>query len=173
MSHKFFFLNPFILAIPILVGLSLACKSQNETDVQVEWELVSNFSDNGEAFEAKFVLNNAGGRNLDDKNWALFFSLSPRPIIASLEEQAAQVEHLNGDWYRLSPNEGFQLPPDQSITISYWGRSGVIKETDDPLVLYFVYYDENGEEKEIIKVKDFKVLPYEREEQLIRGKADE
>src|SRR5690606_22349615 len=147
--------------------------SPNEAGIKVEWELVSNFADNGEAFEAKFVLNNGSGRSLDDKNWALFFSLSPRPIIAPLEEQAAQVEHLNGDWYRLSPNEGFQLAPDQSITIRYWGRSGVIKETDAPLGLYFVFYGENGEEKEVVQVQDFKVLPFEREEQLLRGKADE
>lgn len=173
MSRKFFIFNPIILVIPLLVVLFIGCKSQNKEDILVEWELVSNFADSGEAFEAKFVLNNASGRNLDDKNWALFFSLSPRPIIAPLEEQAARVEHLNGDWYRLSPNEGFQLPPDQSVTVRYWGRSGVIKETDAPLGLYFVFYDENGEEKEIVQVKDFKVLPFEREEQLLRGKADE
>src|SRR5690606_756424 len=114
MSRNFCFFNPVVFAISILVGLLVGCKSPNEAGIKVEWELVSNFADNGEAFEAKFVLNNGSGRSLDDKNWALFFSLSPRPIIAPLEEQAAQVEHLNGDWYRLSPNEGFQLAPDQS-----------------------------------------------------------
>jgi len=171
MRHKCFHQYSSHFAVLIMAILSIGCKPKSEKSLKVSWELVSNFAKNGEAFEAKFVLSNTSDRRLNDQNWALFFSLSPRPLMAPLQDQAAKVEHLNGDWYRLSPNTGFRLDPDQSITITYWGQSGVIKETDAPLGLYFVFYDENGQE-EVVRVEDFTVHPFERKEQLLRGNAD-
>lgn len=173
MENKKHLEKNFTSFLLILIALLSACKSPDKGDIQVSWQLVSNFVDGGKAFEAEFILSNNSDKILDDKNWDLFFNLSPRPIIAPLQPQAAKVEHINGDWYKLSPNPGFHLEPDQSVAISYWGQEGVIKETDGPLSPYFVFYDEDGEEKQIVQVENFKVLPFERKEQLLRGLTDE
>src|SRR5690606_41884050 len=118
MRHKCSHRYSSHFAVLIMAILSIGCKPESEKSLKVAWELVSNFAQNGEAFEAKFVLSNTSDRRLNDQNWAIFFSLSPLPLMAPLQDQAAKVEHLNVYWYRLSPNPGFLLYADQRITRS-------------------------------------------------------
>lgn len=84
----------------------------------------------------------------------------------------ARVEHINGDWYKLIPNENFLLEPGDSVSISYFGTEGVIKESDRPMGLYFVFYDDEGEER-IAEVTDFHFVPFTKSEQVRRGPEDE
>lgn len=142
------------------------------TPISVSWSLVSNFAGPNSTFEAKFQLHNKGNFELNDKNWALFFSMQPRAIHKNETPQPAIVEHLNGDWYRMIPESGFKLPPGDSITIVYRGTEGIIKEVDAPLGLYFVFYDEDGAEKEIAQVKDYTIGEFTTREQLLRGEDD-
>lgn len=136
--------------------------------IHLEWELVSNFVGENDEFLAQFILNNQSAQSLDDEGWALFFNMSPRRI---LETEYADITHLNGDWYRLSPKPGFQLEPGETVAISYKGTEGVIKETDAPMGLYFVFYGDNDEES-ILPVTNWQVRPFVREEQLLRGHED-
>ena len=48
----------------------------------------------------------------------------------------------------------------------------IIKETDAPLYPYLVLYDEDGNEKEIRKIKDYSILPFDKPEKINRGKND-
>jgi hexosaminidase len=47
----------------------------------------------------------------------------------------------------------------------------VIKETDRPLGLYFVFYNEDGET--IAEVSDYTFVPFTRQEQINRSPEDE
>jgi hexosaminidase len=155
--------------------LLLAACSTNEDHSSripsVRWELVTNFTDTPEVFEARFLLVNHGDFALNDKNWTLFFNMAPRPIVANKSPQPAVVKHINGDWYKLVPEQGFTLAPGDSVIIKYWGTEGVIKETDRPLGLYFVFY-EDGKER-IAEVTDFAYAPFARPEQINRNASDE
>ncbi len=168
----------FLLYTPIAILLCFfQCKQQSNPyqdadKIAVSWELVSNFTDTPNVFEAQIALENRSGIKLSDKNWALFFNMAPRDISEPKASQAAYIEHINGDWYKLIPNPGFELMHGEKLEINYWGHSPVIKESDAPLGLYFVFYDESGDEAHIAPVQDYTIKPFEREEQILRGSND-
>ncbi|MBD2755612.1 family 20 glycosylhydrolase [Spirosoma validum] len=140
--------------------------------IAVSWELLTNFTDKPNGFKAQFTLKNNSNETLTDANWALFFNMSPRPILPSATSQPAMVQHINGDWYKLTPNKGFQLPAGQTTTIDYEGTEAVNKVTDAPMGLYIVYYDKAGKEENIVQIADYTVRPFTKKEQLLRGKSD-
>lgn len=141
-------------------------------DIHLSWELVSNFAGESGQFEAKFTFENNSKRELSNSGWRLFFNMSPRPIIPYPEAGNAQITHINGDWYSLTPGSDFQLPPGEQVTVRYKGSEGIIKETDAPMGLYFVFYDEQGVEEEILTFSNFSLIPFSRESQLLRGDMD-
>jgi hexosaminidase len=140
--------------------------------IKVSWKLNSNFIEPAGSFSAQFTLKNNSGIILDGSNWAMFFNMSPRPIHSNKTPEPAIIEHINGDWYKMIAAKDFKLSPGDSIVIQYSGTEGVIKETDAPVGLYFVFYDEDGKEAEIAEVKDYVLEPFTTEEQILRGKMD-
>lgn len=139
--------------------------------IDIQWELITNFTDIEGAFDARFIFKNHSDFEIKD-NWKLFFNIAPRPIIDYPTPQKAMVEHINGDWYQLVPNNDFSLKPHESMEIFYRGTEGVIKETDGPLGVYFVFYNPDGSEKQIVEV-DCEILPFTKSEQINRSKNDE
>ncbi|MBE9465382.1 family 20 glycosylhydrolase [Dyadobacter subterraneus] len=164
----------FIASFVLLAACSPSGKFSKEEaqKIAVSWKLVTNFTDVDGMFQAKFTIKNGGNIALNDKNWTLFFNMSPRPIQTNKTPEPAIVEHINGDWYKLKPGKDFKLNSGDSMTINYTGTEGVIKETDAPMGLYFVFYDNEGKEQDIVEVADFKVEPFTTKEQILRGKMD-
>jgi|694.fasta_scaffold00176_31 hexosaminidase len=144
-----------------------------ESPVRVSWELVTNFTQTPDVFEARFMLHHAGQQPLGDSGWGLYFNMAPRPIRQHPIAQMATVEHLNGDWYRLVPNPGFHLKPGESIEIRYLGVEAVIKESDAPLGLYFVFDNGRPESQRIERVANYQIVPFSRPEQINRGPGDQ
>jgi hexosaminidase len=148
-------------------------KSSMPEKVSVRWELVTNFTDQPNVFKAKFDLTNNSDRVLNGNNWRLFFSMAPRQLLTPKSPQPASLQHINGDWYKLVPKENFNLQPGKSIAIYYRGVEAVIKETDRPLGLYFVFYDDAGVEEKIVEVSDYTWTPFTKPEQINRNADDE
>ena len=140
-------------------------------NIHLSWELVSNLQATHETFEARIVFKNQSTLTLTEQGWTLYFNMAPRPILPNKRPQPALIQHINGDWYKLVPSRGFRLAPGDSLTISYWGVEGVIKETDAPLGPYFVFTQADGQEQ-IVPAKAFEIKPFVREEQLRRNKDD-
>src|SRR5689334_15617778 len=138
-----FFATLLFLVLAGISGCRQSLTADGEAGRQlvVSWELVSNFTNVKDGFEARFTIKNNSDQTLTDANWALFFNMSPRPIITPKTPQLATVRHINGDWYTLVPNKGFTLKPGASTEISYEGTEAVTKLTDAPLGLYVVLYD--------------------------------
>jgi hexosaminidase len=153
-------------------GSSGKLSKEEGQKIKVSWKLISNFVEPNGSFSAKFTLKNESGITLDGTNWALFFNMSPRPIQTNKTPEPAVVEHINGDWYKMVPAKDFKLQPGDSAVIHYTGTEGVIKETDAPLGLYFVFYDKDGKEGEIAEVADYVIEPFTTQEQILRGKRD-
>ena len=167
----------FLLIIASFLFIAACSKSGKVSEgeakkIGVSWKLISNFIEPEGSFEAKFTLKNGSDFTLNGSNWAMFFSMSPRPIHSNKTPQPAVVEHINGDWYKMVAAKDFKLSPGDSVTINYTGTEGVVKETDAPMGLYFVFYDEDGKEKEIVQVADFTVEPFTTKEQILRGTKD-
>lgn len=173
-------MKKYVYSFVLLLGIQLVfgCSKVSEktltgkSQIQVTWKLVTNFTDRGDAFDAYFNLTNDGETALTDKNWALFFNMAPRPIIANKTPQAARVVHINGDWYKLVPEKGFSLAPGEFTQIWYSGTEGVIKESDAPLGLYIVYYDKDGKEERLEQIVDYTIEPFTERQQILRGTVD-
>ncbi|HEX6226120.1 MAG TPA: family 20 glycosylhydrolase [Chryseolinea sp.] len=167
-----------VLVASLLVVLVMSCSSRNEKevaseDIGVRWSLVTNFTDKPDVFEAKIELINNSDRLLDHKNWTLFFNMAPRQILTPPLPQPASLYHINGDWYKLVPSETFSLPPGNAVTITYRGVEAVIKETDRPLGLYFVFYNDAGVEEKIVEVNNYQWTAFEAPDQINRNDSDE
>src|SRR5687768_14084097 len=159
----------FVSAI-LLVSCTSEKKRFSEVDkIAVRWELRTNFTNQQNVFNAKFEITNNSDIALTDKNWTLFFNMAPRQIIKNETPQPAVLQHINGDWFKLTPEKNFSLQPGKSIAIDYSGVEAVIKETDRPLGLYFVFYDDNGAEEKIVEVTDYAWTPFTRPEQINRN----
>ena len=167
----------FIIIMFLFTNISCNAPVKKSADtadaakIEVSWQMVSNFIEPAQQMEAKFIFTNKGNYTLDDSSWALFYNNTPRGIKSNAVPQPAKVEHMNGDWYRLTPNKGFSLKPGETVEVSYRCDDFVIKETDAPQGLYFVFY-EGGKEKAIVDLGDAKVLPFTTREQQLRGKGD-
>jgi hexosaminidase len=141
------------------------------SEIAITWELISNTYSDQPAVKAEFVFENKSNLTLDAHNWQLFFNQSPRRVLAVNEESNVEVERINGDWYRIYPREGFLLPPGEKLSIIYESSHWWIKESDAPMGLYFVFNDDTGDES-IVVAENYRMLPFEREEQYTRHRAD-
>jgi len=165
---------PVLLLLLVIIGSCTQDIDDFATGdkIAVQWELITNFTDEKGVFDARFVLKNNSNIDLTDKNWALFFNMSPRPILENKSPQPADLQHINGDWYKLVPNENFELDDGDTLIINYRGTEAVIKETDRPLGLYFVFYDDLGEEAKIVEVSEYSWVPFTKPEQINRSHDD-
>lgn len=166
-----------ILICLLFIGVNSCQRAKTDggeygKQLAVSWELVSNFTDIKDGFLARFTLTNNSDADLTDANWALFFNMSPRPILPSRTPQPGTVQHINGDWYKLVPTKGFSLKPGASTEIKYEGTEAVTKVTDAPLGLYVVFYTKEGKEESIVQVANYTIKPFVRKEQRLRGPND-
>ncbi|HEX5026617.1 MAG TPA: family 20 glycosylhydrolase [Agriterribacter sp.] len=172
-----YFKLPFLLLAaftPFISCKQLAqdAKKGDIASIGITWELISNFNDTANSYTARLTLVNKKEQTLTDNNWALFFSIAPSDILHYEKPQPATLEHINGDWYKLSPNPGFSLAAGDSIDVYYKAAGAVIKESDAPLGVYIVFYNQKGEEERIAKIEDRRIIPFTRKEQLLRGVND-
>lgn len=152
----------------VLMGLTSDAQDAN---IKVGWELRTNFPESTYKSIAEFTIENKGEK-LNDNNWALFFSLAPSLVTSLDKNKQIDIEHINGDWYRIFPKKGFYLAPGKKVTFQYGSNRHVVKEVLAPMGLYIVFYDKNGKQNRIANIKDFTIHPFSRKEQMLRGKTD-
>ena len=143
--------------IILLYGCS-GISSDPFENLSVEWKLYSNSPDQGGTCHTAFIFHNRGKKEFSASDWMLYFNQMGAMPRKDVPAQAASVEHLGGDFYRLVPAAGFRIPPSDSLTVHCYMRGWVLKKTDAPSGLYFVIH-QNGKEK-ILQVKDFVVSDF-------------
>ena len=141
-------------------------------DIAVTWELKTNFAIDGKTCLMEFTFTNHGQKTLGAENWTLYFTQMNSPVIPNTDHPVAQVEHINGYFYRLVPEKSFKLRPGTTQNVLYYFDGNIGRETDAPDGLYFVF-DENTPKQTIVPVGRYTVLPFERDDQLIYGPYDE
>lgn len=165
-----------LLGLGISLSLLFACNSEttptnnNAYALQGSWKLVKNFEREGRNIhEAVFTLTNEGSEALTN-NWELYWNQSPRGVIEIAPEANVNIEHINGDYYRMQPNDNFSLMPGASAEITLIGDVWLIKEKDGPLGVYAVFNP--GANQKIQALTDFTIAPFTEPEQINRSKED-
>ncbi len=165
----------WIFIVPLWVCTSCIFsgkQSFSSEDISITWELKSNFAVDGKTCMMEFVLTNNGKKTLGNENWTLYFTQMNSPVVPNETNSPARVEFINGYFYRLAPNKNFSLAPGASQAITYYFEDNIGRETDAPCGLYFVF-NENTSGQQIVPIRQYTVLPFVREEQLMYGPNDE
>lgn len=123
-------------------------------DITIEWELLGNTVNNGDRFRASFSMENRGERALENTNWSLFFNFRHH-IIEESTSNNADINFINGDFYRLTPTSSFNLQPGEETTVQFEGSGNIIKDDRAPAGLYFVFTDEEGNEIDTTLVENY------------------
>lgn len=163
-----------IIGFQLIMIAMISCDSIKVPDgkqLEVEWEIVSSVCKETPAVKAYFKFTNSSTFTLTHSNWEFYFNQSPRTLFTSDSLSGMVVERLSGDFYRIKPLKGFELKPGEQVILHYESDHWWIKESDAPMGCYWVFLDEKGNEH-IVEALSVTILPFERDEQLMRHKAD-
>ncbi len=163
-------LIPIFSLILVLIMQSCTQKLPTSEEIKLSWEIISNTYSETPKVKAKFIIENNSQFAFNDNNWALFYNQAPRSPLSSGSN--TKIEHISGDWFKLSPSEGFGLNPKETIEIEYESEAWYIKESDAAVGPYFVFYDKNGNETAVVAVNDYSILPFTLPEHINRHKND-
>ena len=158
------------LLIVLIILILSACESkQGEPGpYAIEWEVITNFTDSGGRFLSALTITNLNGRVLNETGWTLYFNYRWR-IVPDSVPSFILLTHINGDFYKIEPATGFSaLLPGSEITIQTEAFGSAVRDGDAPEGFYFEFHDDS-----IVSVPVITVIPFDREEQLYRGPADE
>lgn len=158
------------------VGLIAGCGSTDASrrhpeipghGLRFQWGVIENTA--GGRFTSELVFRNVGEQTLPAEGWTLFFNFG-RMIHPESVTPTVEIDHLNGDFYRLRPTEGFApIGPGSRIRITFQAHGFAISASDGPVGFYLVWGDE--ETGAIDPIGDAEVLPF-GPEQLRRTPAD-
>jgi len=144
-----------------------------EGEIQVSFELVSNDIAESAKFLAKFILQNNSKTTLGNNGWTMYYNMVTRLPIPESIPDIVRIEQINGDFYRMAPTEKFILDPGETIEIPFEGEAWMIKKSDAPSGVYFVFADSEGNEINRVPVNDIKILPFTKAEQIRRHRDDQ
>jgi len=171
----------FILSIFLIILSMWTCsvkKNQDdmipkEGDIQVSFELLSNDIAESAKFLAKFTLKNNSETVLGNSGWTMYYNMVTRLPIPESVPDIVRIEHINGDFYRMTPTKIFNLDPGETIEVTFEGEAWIIKKSDTPSGIYFVYHDSEGNEISRVPVNDINILPFTKPEQITRHRDDQ
>ncbi|MEZ4885801.1 MAG: family 20 glycosylhydrolase [Chitinophagales bacterium] len=142
-------------------------------DFTLKWKLLTNFADKKEAQSlAQFTLINRSDHTLENENWAMYFNQSPRKIVKDSVTNNVLIQQINGDFYRISPTQDFELQKGDTLTIQYEMHGSMIKVADAPCGVYMVF-NEGKDNQAIIPIEDYEIEAFNTPEQLNRFTYDQ
>ncbi len=176
-----------LILLTISILFFSACQEQEEkkeeiptqntahipTGLPIKWKLLTNFADKKNAQSlAQFTFINNGNQALGNENWAMYFNQSPRKIVEESVTGNVNIEQINGDFYQVSPKEGFELQKGDTLKIQYEMYGSMIKAADAPCGLYMVF-NEGKENQFITAIEDYEIEAFNTPEQLNRFTYDQ
>jgi len=161
--------------VSLLFVLSLALQAQTFPlhQLATRWEVIENNHAGKRQFMAAFTFKNTSKVSFPATGWSLFFNF-PRLIYKDSVSTGMNIDHINGDFYRMTPSGAFKgLAPNDSIVIRYVAGAWATNITDAPSGLYMVWESapENGhvltnytqkpatELKQLLRYADDKIMP--------------
>ena len=157
-----------LLFLIAFFGCSTGQQSDPLKDLHIKWGLHSNLDPKGS--RAEFLFINQGKHRVGPGDWTLYFNQA-NVMPKARTGNVGRVVHINGDWFKFEPLQGFVIDPGDSLSVEYYYDGPMIKMTDVPMGPYFVRKEDSPEE-EIFLADHFEVRAFEREEQIKRSVND-
>ena len=163
----------------LTIGLFAACSAEEEViatrttgaDLEVLYELISNNYQNKDQYLNEFVLQNHSKFDLNDK-WTIYFH-QPLPLIEESIEGPVNVQHINGDYYKITPSDDYApIKPEGEITFTFCNAAAIIKNADFPVGFYIVFKDSLGVESTPELITEITYAPLTKASQLSRSPSD-
>lgn len=134
----------------------------------IQWEVVENNYKGKTEFLSAFTISNRNG-NFPSTGWSLFFNF-PRMIHSASVTGGMKIQHINGDFYQLSPTAAFKgLRANESVRVAFVAGAWAISISDAPAGLYLVW-DAVPEKGHI--VSNYTVQPTTQPKQYLRYATD-
>jgi hexosaminidase len=161
-----------------LIGLAyvlLSCnpvdKSFSADDLTIYWEMGNPDYEEKGSFISSFILINNSNHDMPSKDWNLYFNFIR--MIDSVGLQAnVTINHINGNFFVLSPKEDFELASGDSIRIDFMSADWLMNYTDAPSGLYIVFNDEQGNEETPQVIQNYYPKEFTNSKQSQRGPDD-
>ncbi|HUC81194.1 MAG TPA: family 20 glycosylhydrolase [Flavisolibacter sp.] len=137
-------------------------------NLSVQWEVVENGYKGKTEFVSAFTITSKSG-TFPAAGWSLYFNF-PRMIKAASVTGGMTIEHINGDFYRLSPAKNFKgLAANQPLRVSFVAGAWAISISDAPAGLYLVW-DEAPEKGTLLA--NYTIKPSTELKQYLRYASD-
>jgi hexosaminidase len=147
-----------------LTGARVQAQSAPYPDIAVSWAAVDNIHHAG--FRFLITLENGGTAPLPASGWDLYFNMM-RGLNTEDVPPAVRLEHINGDFYRITPTPEFQpLQPGDRLVLPLSGAAMAIARGDAARGFYFVV---NGQP---IALGPVTVAPFVHPAQTMRSPGD-
>jgi len=133
----------FLLFILTISSLLYSCSQSNQQqDFSISWKITDNKLNPNQSI-SELVIANKSSRTLENEGWTLYFNYI-RTIKPESVTGGVKVEHINGDFYKIAPEENFEaITSGDSTKISFAANGISIKKSDAPSGFYFVFDDES------------------------------
>ncbi|MDB4835366.1 carbohydate-binding domain-containing protein [Cyclobacteriaceae bacterium] len=145
----------------------------NGNDITIEWGVIENSYKRETKFLSELTLVNNSQHDLASDNWALYFNFNAcRPIYTDSLPDIVNIEHINGDFFKLTPTKLFPgIEKGDKISIPIVSSPWAVKNTDIPGGFYFIF-NENGKDSKP-EASPFKLSPaYASSKQIDKTKDD-
>lgn len=139
-------------------------------DLAIEWGVITNNYAGGYLFSSELAITNNSEHTLENKGWTMYFSFNAcRPINQDSLPKTVKIDHINGDFFKLTPTETFPLiKKGEKFVLPIVSSPWAIKNTDVPGGFYFVFNDSEKAEP-----SEFTLAPgYTTPEQINKTKDD-
>lgn len=130
--------------------------SFNPNSLQISWKVTQNAFEGKRQYWSVFTIKNLSKQALPKSGWSLYFNYI-RDIDPSTISSDINIEHLNGDIFRLSPKANFAgLEAGKSLEVSFLSSEIFVNIADAPFGLYWV---NDSQLDKGITIENYKVEP--------------
>ena len=173
-------MRQIVLSLLLVLGGAVAAHAQTEPtsahpsadELSIRWGVETNRVDDGRRFRSSFTIANHGDEALGTTNWTLYFNFA-RPIDPASVTAPVRITRVNGDFYKLTPDENFTpVEPGGQLRVAVKAPGSVIKRVDAPAGFYIVFTDAEGRPRPPAAVSDVTVEHFTRPAQTTRGPDD-
>jgi hexosaminidase len=136
--------------IALFISLAILCtqaQAQQKgrtaaADLHLNYEIIQNDLGGKRIFLSALTVVNKGKSPLPASGWSIYFNF-PRLIHGASVSPKVQIDHINGDFYRLRPTNRFAgLKPKDSLRVEYTAGAWGTNITDAPAGIYIVWDNE-------------------------------